>query len=191
VWRKIRHTAQAISSVQLIGACMPDIKTVLLLFGFVFMLMAVVRIVLQKQRPQPTRTKTPGRPATPGPKPRMTLEQFEKSWKSLSYLMLLAAAGNLFMLYNSVRGALQTQSYILWIDSFANLVAAVLAIIIWRKHSKKFVVAYMVITVIPIMFFMSTNHAADGLIRLFPLVLVYFVVQPVWEYLDAPGIEPV
>jgi hypothetical protein len=42
----------------------------------------------------------------------------------------------------------------------------------------------MVITVIPIMFFMSTGHALDGLVRLFPLVLVYFVIQPVWEYLN-------
>ncbi len=97
--------------------------------------------------------------------------------------MLLAAAGNLYMAYNSLMGALATQSYILWMDTVFSLSAAVLALFIWRLHRKNLVIIYLVITVLPIMVFMSTGHALDGIIRLFPLMLVYFVVKPVWEYM--------
>jgi hypothetical protein len=114
----------------------------------------------------------------------MTEEQFNKSWRSLSYLMLLAAAGNLYMLYNSVVGALETGSYFLWIDALFSLAAAVIAVLIWRLHRRSLVIAYLIVTVIPIMFFISTGHSLDGIVRLFPLVLVYFAVKPVWEYID-------
>jgi hypothetical protein len=50
-------------------------------------------------------------------------------------------------------------------------------------HRKNLVIAYLVVTVIPIMVFMSTGHSLDGILRLFPLMLVYFAVQPVWDYI--------
>jgi hypothetical protein len=85
------------------------------------------------------------------------------------------------MLYSSVVGALETGSYFLWADAIFSLAAAVIAVLIWRLRLRNLVIAYIVVTVIPIMFFISTGHALDGLIHLFPLVLVYFVVKPVWE----------
>jgi hypothetical protein len=166
------------------GHSMLDFKTVLLIFGFVFILLVVTRAVFRKLKMQPP-SQTKSAPAgAPETKPRMTEEQFKKSWRSLSYLMLLAAAGNLYMLYNSVVGALETGSYFLWIDALFSAIAAVLAVFIWRLYRKSLVFAYMIVTVLPIMFFISTGHSLDGIIRLFPLMLVYFAVKPVWEYMD-------
>jgi membrane protein implicated in regulation of membrane protease activity len=161
-----------------------DIQIVLLVFGVVFLMLAVTRIVNRKQKGQSSKPDKTAPAGTTENKPRMTEEQFKKSWKSLSYLMLLAAAGNLYMLYNSVVRALETGSYILWIDAVFSLAAAVIAVLIWRRCRKNLVIAYLIITVIPIMIFISTGHSLDGIIRLFPLVLVYFVVKPVWEYID-------
>lgn len=163
---------------------MLDLKTVLLIFGFVFLLLAVVRAVLRKQKVQPSSQIKSTPVGTPELKPGMTDEQFKKSWRSLSYLMLLAAAGNLYMLYNSVVGALETGSYFLWIDAFFSLAAAVMAVLIWRLHRRNLVIAYLIVTILPIMFFISTGHSLDGIVRLFPLMLVYFAVKPVWEYID-------
>jgi len=162
---------------------MLDLKTVLLIFGLVFLLLLATRKVTRKGKTSAMSQVARERVA-PADNPRMTEEQFNKSWKSLSYLMWLAAAGNLYMMYNAIKGALETQSYILWIDAGFSLAAAVIAVLIWRLHLRNLVIAYMVITVIPIMFFMSTGHSMDGIIRLFPLVLVYFAVKPVWEYMD-------
>jgi hypothetical protein len=163
---------------------MLELKTVLLIFGILFLMVVLTRRAIRKQKtPSLSQVKSAQGPAS-AIKPRMTEEQFNKSWNSLSYLMLLAAAGNLFMLYNSVKGALETQSYILWIDTVFSLAAAVIAVIIWRLHPRNLVIAYLIITIIPIMIFISTGHSTDGIIRLFPLMLVYFVVKPVWEYLD-------
>jgi len=161
-----------------------ELKTVLLIFGIVFLMLVLTRKVIRKQKAQPSSQAKPARAPAAAITPRMTEEQFNKSWKSLSYLMLLAAAGNLYMLYNSVKGALDTQSYILWIDAVFSLAAAVIAVFIWRLHSRSLVLAYLVITIIPIMVFISTGHSLDGIMRLFPLVLVYFVVKPVWEYIE-------
>ncbi len=163
---------------------MLDLKTVLLIFGVVFLMLAVARAVLRKQKMQPSSQIKSAPVGASEAKPRMTDEQFKKSWRSLSYLMLLAAAGNLYMLYNSVVGALETGSYFLWIDALFSLAAAVIAVLIWRLHHRSLVIAYLIVTVIPIMFFISTGHSLDGIIRLFPLVLVYFAVKPVWEYID-------
>jgi hypothetical protein len=163
---------------------MLDLKTGLLVFGFVFLMLVVVRSVTRKQKERSSGQVISPKPAVTGAKPEMTAEQFNKSWKSLSYLLLLAAAGNLYMLYNSVMGALETGSYFLWVDALFSLTAAVIAVLIWRLHRKILVISYLAVTVIPIMFFMSTGHAVDGLVHLFPLVLVYFVVKPVWEYMD-------
>jgi sterol desaturase/sphingolipid hydroxylase (fatty acid hydroxylase superfamily) len=163
---------------------MLDFKTVLLIFGIVFLFLVLTRKAIRKQKaPSPGQGKS-AQPAQPVDKPRMTEEQFMKSWKGLSYLLLLAAAGNLYMAYNSLTGALETQSYILWMDVFFSLAAAVTAFLLWLLHRRKLVILYLVITILPIMLFISTGHALDGLMRLFPLVLVYFVVQPVWEYLE-------
>jgi high-affinity Fe2+/Pb2+ permease len=163
---------------------MLDPKTVLLIFGVVFLLLVTTKNVIRKQKSRSLNQDKLAQAQEPAVKPRMTEEQFNKSWKSLSYLMLFAAAGNLYMAYNSLMGALDTMSYILWIDVAFSLVAAVIALFIWRLHRKDLVIAYLVITVIPIMIFISTGHSLDGIVHLFPLMLVYFVVRPVWEYME-------
>ena len=162
---------------------MLDLKTVLLIFGIVLLIVVLSNKAIRKAKTQSEVQVKPTQSPVPEVKSRMTEEQFNKSWKSLSYLLLLAAAGNLYMVYNSVMGALETGSYFLWLDALFSLTAAILAVFIWRLHHKSLVIAYLVVTIIPIMFFISTGHATDGLVHLFPLVLVYFVVKPVWEYI--------
>ena len=163
---------------------MLELKTVLLIFGIVFLALILTRQAIRRQKSARSSQAKPVQATGAAGKPRMSAEQFNQAWKSLSYLMLLAAAGNLFMAYNSVRGALDTQSYVLWMDAVFSLAAAVIAVLIWRLHRKNLVIAYLVITIIPIMFFISTGHSIDGIVHVFPLALVYFVVQPVWDYLD-------
>jgi hypothetical protein len=68
-------------------------------------------------------------------------------------------------------------------DAAFAIAAAVVSVLVFRRPAKKLVFAYLIITVIPIMFFMSTGHYTDALVHLFPLILVYFVVQPVWSFL--------
>lgn len=186
-WRRKKTDLRLFGQPQLkkdLDISMLDLKTGLLIFGFVFLMLLVVRSVTRKQKERSSgQVKSTLAPASEV-KPRMTAEQFNKSWKSLSYLLLVAAAGNLYMLYNSVIGALETGSYFLWADSLFSLAAAVIAVLIWRLHLRILVILYMVVVVIPIMFFISTGHGLDGLIHLFPLVLVYFVVKPVWEFME-------
>lgn len=162
---------------------MVDLKTVLLIFGVVFLMLITTRKVIRKQKSRSLHQDKPARAQKPTTKPRMSEDEFNKSWKSLSYLMLFSAAGNLYMAYNSLMGALDTMSYILWIDVVFSLLAAVIAVLIWRLHRKDLVFAYLVITIIPIMIFISTGHSLDGITHLFPLMLVYFAVKPVWEYI--------
>jgi len=85
------------------------------------------------------------------------------------------------MAYQAVKSALATGSYILWIDAGLNVVAAIIAYVVWRKRNKPSVYAYMIAIFIPIAFFMSTGYYQEAVIRLFPLVLIYFVVKPVWD----------
>lgn len=162
---------------------MLDIKTVILIFVTVFLLLVLTQRVIRNQKKQVS-GQTTNKPSEMVAKPRMTEEQFNKSWKSLSYLMLFAAAGNLYMAYNSLRMALDTQSYILWMDTVFSLAAAFLAVLIWRLHRRILVIVYLILTVLPIMVFLSTGHSLDGLLHIFPLMLVYFAVKPVWDYLD-------
>jgi len=161
-----------------------DLKTVLLIFGIVFLMLVLTRKATRKVKTRSANQIKSAQAPAPAVKPRMTEEQFNKSWKSLSYLMLLAAAGNLYMLYSSLKGALETRSFVLWGDVVFSLAAAVVAVLIWRLHSKMLVIVYMALMIIPIMFYMSTGHTTDGIIRLFPLMLVYFVVKPVWDFMD-------
>ncbi len=167
---------------------MTEIQTILLIFGVAFLLVLFTRRAIRRQKARTTSAAIPARPVQPRPaageKPKMTREQFNRSWKSLGYLLLLAAAGSLYVVYTSVKGALPTNSYVLWIDAFFGLAAAVMAVVVWRMPRKRLVYAYLVITVIPIMFFMSTGNYIAALIHLFPLVLVYFVVQPVWPAVE-------
>ena len=168
---------------------MLDTKTVLLIFGIIFLLVAFTRKAIFKQKKQATNTGKATRAPAPV-KPLMTEELFNKAWKGLSYLMLLAAVGNGYMFYNSLKGVLETRSYILGIDAICSLAAAVIGVFIWRLHLKSLVIAYMVITVIPIMIFISSGHSADGIIHLFPLMLLYFAVKPVWEYIEGQSQKP-
>ena len=119
----------------------------------------------------------------------MTEEQFSRAWKSLSYLLLLAGAGNLYMAYNAVVRALQSNALIAWVwwlDVACSLAAAAFAVLIWRKKTKNWVFAYFIATMIPLFLFMSIQGQAfkiSALIHLFPLVLLYFVLKPVWSYM--------
>jgi hypothetical protein len=166
---------------------MPDLPTILLIFGGAFLLVVITRRTIRKQKARAGTPAKPLQPQVPAVKPKMTQEQFNKAWKNLSYLMLLAGVGNLYVAYTAVGDALQstinTETIIRYSDAVFAVAAAVLAVVVFASPRKKWVFAYLIITVIPIMFFMSTGHYTDAIVHLFPLILVYFVVQPVWSFI--------
>ncbi len=168
-----------------------DIKFVLLVFAIIFLVVLLVSKAVKKVRidrlsAMPTSTKP-----SPVQEKKLTEEQFQKTWKSLSYLLLVAAAGSFYMVYTAVKSALDPQmahvAIIYWIDAVFSMAAAVTAFLIWKKKTKTMVVVYFLFTLIPILMFMSikgTPFKISALIHLFPLVLLYFVLKPIWNNLE-------
>ncbi len=165
-----------------------ELKFLLLIFGIMLLVVFLVRKAVKKVRKDQELKSTTKKIPVQAEKPKLTEEQFTRSWKGLSYLLLFAAAGNLYMVYTAVRSALQASAgaWIWWIDAIFSLLAAAAAVFIWYKKSKLWVYIYFIFTLLPIFLFMSikgTNYKVSALIHLFPLVLLYFVLQPVWRNL--------
>ncbi len=169
-----------------------ELKYYALIFGvilvIVFAYRKAVKKVMSKQE-EKLKDKDRYRPATSTEKPVMTEEQFNRSWKSLSYLLLLAGAGNLYMAYNAIVRATQTNGlWVWWVDVVCSIAAAIFAVLIWRKKTKNWIFAYFIATMIPLFLYMSIQgqqYKISALIHLFPLVLLYFVLKPVWSYLQS------
>ncbi len=168
-----------------------DIKFVLLVFAIIFLAVLLVSRAVKKVRKDRGSTAPVTTKVSTKPENMLTEEQFQKTWKSLSYLLLVAAAGSLYMVYTAVRSAFDPQlapvATIYWIDAVFSLAAAVTAFFIWKKKTKTMVVVYFLLTLIPIVMFMSikgTPFKISALSHLFPLVLLYFVLKPVWNNLE-------
>jgi len=169
------------------GINLTELKYLLLIFGIMFLAIFLVRKATKKVKKEQETKATSRKAPAPVEKPNLTEEQFTKSWKNLSFLLLLAAAGNLYMVYTALRNAFTlANAWVWWIDAVFSLLAAVAAVIIWRNKEKLWVFIYFFFTCIPVFLFMSikgTNYKVSALIHLFPLVLFYFVLQPVWSNL--------
>jgi len=167
-----------------------DLKFVLLVFGIIFLIVLLARKAYKKvYADRIAQGKIPKSRKTEE-KPFLTEEQFKKSWKALAFLLLLAALGSLYMVFTGVRSALTVSSgaWIFWIDAFFSLAAAISAVFIWRTKKKIWVFIYFIFTLIPIFLFMSLKgqqFKLNALIHLFPLVLLYFVLKPVWDNLES------
>lgn len=164
---------------------MPDLKFVALVFAIVFLVVVGVRQSIKKAQKRMELDQKPAKIKELPQKPRMTEEQFSKTWNSLSYLILLAAAGSLYMAYTAGKSALAADpgvAWVFWVDACFSFLAAVAAVIVWRKPSKSMVYLYFGLNLVPIVLFMSIKGVKiNALIHLFPLVLLYFVLKPVWE----------
>jgi hypothetical protein len=164
---------------------MPDLKFVALVFGIILLIVLGVRQGMKKARMLQETGALPVKKKELPQKPKMTEEQFDKSWKNLSYLLLLASAGSLYMVYMAVKAALSSVpgvAWVFWIDAGFSFAAAVAGVFIWRLRTKSMVFLFFVFTMIPIIMFMSIKgFKINALIHLFPLVLLYFVLKPVWE----------
>ena len=164
---------------------MPDLKYVALIFAIILLVVIGVRQSIKKARKKQEQINVPVKKKEIPQKPRMTEEQFAKSWKNLSYLMLLAAAGSLYMVYVAVKSALVADpgvGWVFWNDAVFSFLAAISAVIVWRMASKSMVYIYFGLTLVPIILFMSIKgFKINALIHLFPLVLLYFVLKPIWE----------
>jgi hypothetical protein len=168
-----------------------DIKFVLLVFAIIFLVVLLVGKAVKKVRKDRLAAVPPNTKPSPNVEKKLTEDQFQKTWKSLSYLLLVAAAGSLYMVYTAVRSALDPQmapvAIIYWIDALFSLAAAVTAFFIWKNKTKTMVIVFFLFTIIPILMFMSikgTPFKISALIHLFPLVLLYFVLKPVWNNLE-------
>lgn len=164
---------------------MPDLKFVALVFAIILLVVIGVRQSIKKAKKRQEALSQPVKTKPIQQKPRMTEDQFAKSWKNLSYLMLLAAAGSLYMVYVAVKSALVADpgvGWVFWIDAAFSFLAAIAAVIVWRMASKSMVYLYFGLTLVPIILFMSIKgFKINALIHLFPLVLLYFVLKPIWE----------
>lgn len=163
-----------------------DLKFILLAFGIVFLLVLLTRKAIKKvtgdKASQPVAKKGP----EPTSKTLLTEAQFDRSWKSLSYLILLAAAGNLYMVYTAVKAALSSGLVFFWIDAGCSLLAAVAAVVLWKMRTRTWVFLYFTMTALPVMMFLSLKGPGfkeSAMIHLFPLVLLYFILKPVWANL--------
>ena len=115
----------------------------------------------------------------------MTEEQFDRSWKNFSYLLLLAAAGSLYMVYMAIKATLSAVpgiAWVYWFDAVFSFAAAIAGVFIWRMRTKFMVFLYFGFTIVPILLFMSIKgFKINALIHLFPLVLLYLMLKPIWE----------
>ena len=167
-----------------------ELKYYLLIFGIILLIVFLSRKAFRKViRDREAKGTGKFRPKQPGEKPLLTEEQYQKSWKALSFLLLVAAAGNLYMVYVALKNVLLPNGlWVWWIDAAFSFLAAITAIILWRKRTKIWVYVYFVFTLVPIFLFMSIqggNYKVSALIHLFPLVLLYLVLQPVWKNLES------
>jgi len=165
-----------------------ELKYYALIFGVILLLLFTYRKAMKKinSDQEKKRKAQSGYKATvPVEKPVMTEEQFNKSWKYLSYMLLLAGAGNLYMAYTALKSALQPGGlWVWWVDAVFSILAAVAAFFIWRKKEKIWAFIYFIFLLVPIFLFMSikgTPFKISAMIHLFPLVLLYFVLRPVWD----------
>jgi hypothetical protein len=167
-----------------------DLKFAALVFGIVFLMVLLTRKAIRKVKKEQAEKEITGKfqqPVQPQ-KPILTEEQYQKSWKSLGYLLLLAAVGNLYMTYTALRTIVEQENvWFFWVDAASSFAAAIAAIIIWRLRRKLAVFVYAFFAIIPILMFMSLKGPGfkeNALIHLFPLVLIYFVLQPVWNRME-------
>jgi hypothetical protein len=166
---------------------MPDLKFVALVFGIILLIVLGVRQSIKKAKKKQETSGTTVKMKEVPTKPKLTEEQFIKTWKNLSYLLLLAAIGSLYMVYVAVKSALPAGpavSWVYWTDAGFSLAASAAAVFIWRLKTKSMVLLYFGFTMVPIVLFMSLKgFKINALIHLFPLVLLYFVLKPVWDNL--------
>lgn len=167
-----------------------ELKYYALIFGVILLIVFAYRKAIKKvqtKQQEQIKEKDRYKPATTTDKLVMTDEQFNRSWKALSYMLLLAGAGNLYMAYSAFRNAIQVGGlWVWWVDAAFSILAAIFAFMMWRKRSKNWVFAYFIATMIPLLIFMSikgTPFKISAMIHLFPLVLLYFVLRPVWSYM--------
>ena len=84
-----------------------ELKYYALIFGVILLILIAYRQAVKKVQ-RDRETKIRGKPASRATvpaqveKPRMTEEQFKHSWRNLSYLLLLAGVGNLYMAYTAL-----------------------------------------------------------------------------------------
>jgi membrane protein implicated in regulation of membrane protease activity len=121
-----------------------NLKFVALVFGIIFLVVLLVRRAVKKVNKERQENKGRIYKKEPSPvKPDLSEEQFNRSWKSLSYLLLLAAAGSLYMVYNGIRSALAADltawQILFWIDAILSLAAAAAAVVVWQTRSKLWV----------------------------------------------------
>lgn len=163
---------------------MVDYQTILLIAGILVLVVIFTRKAIIKQRQWLENPVRPPKEKTKKKTAEISDTQFKTQWRSMSYLLFFAALGNLYTAYNSGRGAMETMSTVLWIDCGLSIVAAVIAIFLWQKKLKDITFGYMGIIILQVMFFMATGKYIVALVHVFPLVLVYMVVKPVWDSME-------
>jgi hypothetical protein len=164
-----------------------NLPFILMVFGVAFLVVFLTRKAIRKVNKDRASKEATSQKLKPATQSKLTEDQFNRIWKNLSYLILLAGAGNLYMVYTAVNAALVSGIVFFWIDAFFSLAAAISAFFLWKLRRKLWVFIYFTCSLIPVFLFMSfkgPGFKESALIHLFPLVLLYFVLKPVWNNLD-------
>jgi len=111
-----------------------ELKYYALIFGVILLILFTYRKAMKKinsDQEKKRKAQSGYKTTVPVEKPVMTEEQFNKSWKYLSYMLLLAGAGNLYMAYTALKSALQPSGlWVWWVDAIFSILAAVAAFFI-------------------------------------------------------------
>ncbi len=164
-----------------------NLPFILMVFGIAFLVVFLTRKAIRKVNKDRAANASTSQKLKPAPEHKLTDDQFNRIWKNLSYLILLAGVGNLYMVYTAVNAALASGIVFFWVDAFFSLAAAISAYFLWKLRRRIWVFIYFVCCLIPVFLFMSfkgPGFKESALIHLFPLVLLYFVLKPVWNNLD-------
>jgi len=164
-----------------------NLPLILLVFGIAFLVVFLTRKAMRKVNKDRAANASTSQKLKPAPEHKLTDDQFKRIWNNLSYLILLAGAGNLYMVYTAVNAALASGIVFFWVDAFFSLAATISAYFLWKLRRRIWVFIYFTCCLIPVFLFMSfkgPGFKESALIHLFPLVLLYFVLKPVWNNLD-------
>lgn len=162
---------------------MPETSTIILIAGISLLLVMFVRKAIRKAKERGTNPPARQTQVTVVER-KESVKRVNAQWRAMGYFFGLAALGNLYSAFLFYRKALPTMSTVYWLDAGLSLLAALSALLLWKKRSQDFVVLYAAWIIIQVMFNISINEKLVAIIHSFPLLLVYLAVKPVWKDLE-------
>jgi len=156
-----------------------DIWKIALAVGILILVVIFTIKAINKQKKELAELTPPARVTHNKQQEEKANQRVARQWKATGILLDLAAIGNMYSAFVSTSSALKNGSWILWIDAGLSVIAAVVVMVLKLKRDLNLVYLYVGIILLPSLFFLATGQYIPAVIHLFPLVLVYLVINPV------------